>query len=88
MNLDRVLQRNPEAAFRVYEGKATVVLPGRGEVNVVNDIGTRIWEAIDGKKTLKEILDTVVEEYDISHEQARSDLDDFVASLDEHGMVA
>ena len=88
MDLNRVLTRNPGAAYRIYDGQATVVLPERAEVKVLNEIGSLVWDRIDGKSTLAEILDAVVQEYDISREQAESDLRQFIAALNEHGMVS
>jgi hypothetical protein len=87
IDLNEVLSRNPDAAFRVYEGQATVVLPGRSEVKVLNEVGSRIWEAIDGRRSLGQILEDVLREFDIGPDQARADLTEFVAALREHGMV-
>ncbi|MGH9798344.1 MAG: PqqD family protein [Candidatus Polarisedimenticolia bacterium] len=88
MDLSIVLVKNPLAAYRIYEGKATVVLSERAEVKVVNEIGSLIWDRIDGRRTLGEIADQVVAEYDVDPEEARRDVLEFAASLSEHGMVA
>jgi hypothetical protein len=88
MDLDDVLTRSSNAAYRVYDGQATVVLPDGAEVNVLNEIGSLVWEAIDGRRTLGEILDTVLREYDIGREEAHRDILEFVASLKEHRMVS
>ena len=87
MDLSTVLSRNPEAAFRIYDGQATVVLPGRSEINVLNEIGSLIWERIDGEHTVGQILEAVLDAYDIDSEKARLDMFDFLSSLREHGMV-
>ncbi len=87
MDLDAVLTRNPDAAFRIYDGQATVVIPDRAEVDVLNEVGSMVWERIDGKRSLREILDLVVEEFEISREQAQRDILEFVADLREHRMV-
>ena len=57
------------------------------EVDVINDVGTKIWDQIDGKRTLGQILDSVLEEYDTTQDQARRDILEFVAELHEHQMV-
>ena len=87
MDINTVLSRNPEAAYRVYDGQATVVLPGRSEINVLNEIGSLIWERIDGDRTVGQIVQAVLDAYEIDSEQARSDTLDFLSSLQEHGMV-
>ena len=87
MDLSVVLTRNPNAAYRIYDGQATVVLPEEAEVDVINPIGSLIWERIDGKRSLEEILAIVVDEYDVAPDQARADLIAFIESLREHRMV-
>ena len=87
MTLDTVLSRNPQAAFRVYEGNATIILSDPGYTKILNEIGSTIWKQIDGKKTLGQILDAVIEEYNTGREEAERDLLEFAAPLHEHQMV-
>lgn len=88
MNLESIPKKNPNAAFRTYDGEATIVLPDRAEVKVLNPSGSTIWEAIDGRRSLGEILDLVLREYETTREEAEADLLEFVASLREQGMVS
>ena len=87
MDMKTVLTRNPEAAYRVYDGQATVVLPGRSEINVLNEIGSLIWDRIDGERTVAQILEAVLETYEADSDRARGDMLEFISSLQEHGMV-
>jgi Coenzyme PQQ synthesis protein D (PqqD) len=87
MNVDTILAKNPNAAYRIYDGRATIVLPDHAEVDVLNEIGSRIWDQIDGQRSLGQILESVLEEYDVSPEQGRKDLFEFVATLHQHHMV-
>ena len=88
MTLDIVLKRNPDAAYRIYDGQATIVLPSHASVHVLNPIGSFVWESFDGRTTLAQILDRVVDEYDIGREAAEADLMQFVGALREQGMVS
>ena len=87
MEIGTVLTKNPEAAYRIYDGQATVVLPGRSEINVLNEIGSLIWERIDGQRTVGQILQAVLEAYEIDSDRARGDMLGFLSSLQDHGMV-
>jgi hypothetical protein len=87
MDLSTVLTKNAEVAYRIYDGQATVVLPGRSEVKVLNEIGSLIWERIDGERTVDQILQAVLETYETDSDQARHDMFSFLSSLQEHGMV-
>ena len=82
-----VLTKNPNAAYRVYDGQATVVLPERSEVHVLNPIGTAVWDRIDGRRTLAQILDAVIQEHEVAPDEARRDVLEFITELRRHGMV-
>ena len=88
MDLNIVLSRSPDAASRTYDGQATIVLPSRAEVKVLNEVGSRVWESIDGRRTLGEILDTVLAEFDVPRDKAMADVFEFVGALKAQGMVS
>jgi Coenzyme PQQ synthesis protein D (PqqD) len=88
MDLNTVLSKSPDAASRTYDGQATIVLPSRAEVKVLNEIGSKVWNAIDGRRTLAQILEALLEEYDIPREQVERDVLDFVGELRTQGMVS
>jgi hypothetical protein len=88
MDLDVVLTRSSNAAYRIYDGQATVVLPDGAEVNVLNETGSLVWESIDGKRTLRQILEDVLREYDANPQQVEKDILEFVAALRQHRMVS
>jgi hypothetical protein len=88
MDLNTVLTKSPDAAYRTYDGQATIVLPTRAQVSVLNEIGSAVWDRIDGRRTLAEILEGLLEEYDITRERALGDLEAFVSDLRAQGMVS
>lgn len=83
-----VPRRHPDAAFRVVEGNGVVVLPGAGEVQLLNPSGARVWELIDGSRSVGEISRALAEEFDISQETARADTEAFIRNLARQGMLA
>jgi hypothetical protein len=87
MDLGTILSKTPDAAYRIYDGEATIVLPSKAEVTVLNPVASLVWDAIDGRRTLAEILESVLRDYDVPREQALHDLLEFVNTLREQGMV-
>jgi hypothetical protein len=51
-------------------------------------VGERIWQLIEGRKSLAEIRETIVREYDVEAEQAESDIKEFVGNLLDAGLIA
>ncbi len=86
-DLAMVPRKNPNSAYRIYDGQATIVLPEQAEVNVLNEIGSLVWDRIDGTRTVAQLIDEVVEQCDTTPEVARRDVLEFLQSLRAHGMV-
>jgi hypothetical protein len=72
---------HPQVAARVVDGTAVIVLASSGEVVMLNAIGSRIWELLDGARTAQDIVHTIVSEYDVTEQQARQDVEEFLQKL-------
>lgn len=72
---------------RDAEGDAVIVHARSGKVSVVNHVGAFIWNQIDGKKSVQEIIEEVVRAFDVSPEQARADTLAFLQSLAERQLI-
>ncbi len=81
-------RRHTDCAYRaIGDEGGLVVLPGRGEVKVLNHVGVRIYSLLDGSRTVEEIVGTVTAEFDVSAETAREDVRGFLGELAAHGML-
>lgn len=78
---------HPQVACRIIDGSAVIVLADAGEVNVLNQVGTRIWELIDGSRSGQQIAEAIEAEFEVSPEQARQDVAEFLNTLSEAGAV-
>ncbi len=50
-------------------------------IYTLNEVATRVWELIDGKKKVKEIKDKMVEEFEVTPQKAEKDLANLVKQL-------
>ncbi len=82
-NLDEnsVLRKSPGAASRIIDGEAVIVLPEAGMVRVLNEAGSFIWEAIDGKNKISEISRALTQKFEVSKGKALTDTKEFIAVL-------
>jgi hypothetical protein len=79
LNLDRIIKRNPTAAWRILEGHLIVVTPEDTMVHRCNQTGTFIWEALGEKShRLEALVPKISEEFTVSEARAGRDLMDFV----------
>lgn len=61
-----------------------------GEVESIytlNEVGTRIWELLDGQRSLFQIRDLLVDEFEVSPKEAETDLLEFMQGLESVGAV-
>jgi hypothetical protein len=87
LDLDRYITRDPDAAWRIFEDGAVIVTPQESVMHSLNPVGTRIWELADGTLTVSEILDMVVEEFEVDREEAEQDVLGFCRALADKGML-
>lgn len=79
--------RSSQIASRIIEGEAIIVIPQEGVSIVLNAVGSRIWELLDGKKTVKDIIDTIIVEFETPSEEAQQDVCDFFKQLENKKML-
>ena len=71
----------------------TFLVPVKGELAqlhrlfALNAVGAFIWEQIDGRRDLDVIHSGLLEEFEVSAEQARQDLGEYVERLLEAGLI-
>lgn len=72
---------HPQTAGRVIDGEAVLILADSSEVQVLNPVGSRIFELADGTLSLEQIVQMVVDEYEVSAGDARRDCLEFVQDM-------
>ena len=53
----------------------------------LDEVGTSIWQAMQEKETLKEVFESLLEQYDVEAEVLEKDLSEFVEKLAESGLI-
>ena len=76
-----------KATYRVIDGEAVILNLDNGYYYSLNEVGTRIWEAIDKKKSLNKILDSFKEEYQVPAEQLKNDLLGLIKDLEKEKLI-
>ena len=71
----------------------TIIVPIKNKVGdldsiyTLNEVGTVIWELIDGKKSISQIAEEIYLTYDVTPEEAKKDTVDFINTLKEAGLL-
>jgi hypothetical protein len=80
-------RQHPEIVARILENEAVLVLPVRGQVKVLNELGSRIWSLIDGIRTNNDIVQLLHNEFDVTLETLTMDTFAFIEQLADRGMI-
>ena len=91
--LDDIPRKNTNVIGRVLEGKipseteAVILLPEKGQVKVINEVGAYIWSLIDGTNTVRQIVALICSEYEVDQKIAERDANNFLADLVQRGII-
>jgi hypothetical protein len=75
------------ARGRLLDQEAVIVLPDKGEVKVLNEVGACIWALADGSRSVREIAAEIARQYDVSSTQAEVDTLEFLRELREKALI-
>ena len=85
--LDVTPTPNPEVIGRSIDNEAVLVLPQTGKVKVLNEVGARIWELIDGSRNVRGIAESLCAEFDVPAATAQQDAVEFITDLVDRNIV-
>lgn len=80
--------KSDKTASRIIDGEAVIVLLDKQETVVLNDVGSRIWQIMDGQKDVDGITRIIAAEFDTAYTEALGDIVAFIEDLEERGAVS
>lgn len=84
----RIPIHHPRTASRLFSGEAVVITPAENTVRMFNPVGSRIWELMDGQRSVGQIIATLTDEFDVEPARAERTTLEFIAMLEEKDLVA
>lgn len=79
--------------LRKVAGSYIVVPIGEGIIDfsgviTLNEVGAFIWESLEEDITEEELVEMILDEYDIDEETAEKDVKEYISSLKGAGLIA
>jgi len=89
--LNTLYEKHPKIVARRIADEVILVPISRevGEIDslyVLNDVGARIWDLIDGR-SLEQVRDAIVDEFEVNETTAEEDLTLLIEQLKEIGAI-
>jgi coenzyme PQQ biosynthesis protein PqqD len=92
INLAQCFTKDPSMVYRKIADECLLVpirqnVADMESIYVLNEVGGRIWELLDGQRTVAGIRDVLVSEFEASPQQVEADVLEFLQKLREIGGV-
>ena len=87
VSLDSRPKRSEDLVWRKIEGEIVILTEDGQMIHTLNNVGSAIWEMADGSKNIDEISQSICERFDVSLEQAQSDIIEFCADLSDKNIL-
>lgn len=86
LTLDSIVAVSGDAVFRELDGESVVLNLETGLYYGLDEVGTRIWRAVDPMASLRIVLESVVAEFNTDRPAAEADLLELAAALLDKGL--
>lgn len=85
--MKKCYQRNTSIISKMIDDELVLVfmrdnLVGLEDIYILNDVGNRIWELIDGKRPIETIKIMIAKEYEVTPKKLGDDLVSFIRELE------
>lgn len=87
VSLNSCISKNKKVPWRIVEGEALLVDVDKGEVIHLNPVGAEIWNLIEGKKSVSDIVVHIYNTFEVDKETAKKDTLEFLERLIEKSLI-
>lgn len=91
-DLDKIPQKNTELAWRVIDNEVVIIpldeqTSNSKKIIFLNESGTIVWEMVNGKNKIKDIIEKIIKEYDVSQKEAEEEVINFINKLRKNNLI-
>jgi hypothetical protein len=73
--------------FQILGGEVVIVVPPRREIHRLNEVGSFLWQELARETAVAGLAERVTEEFDVTPDEARADVERFLADMKERELV-
>lgn len=85
---DAAPRRAAGASYEVVDGQAVIIDPEGRELVTLNGVGTMIWEHLDGRRGVSDLVDDLLPNFEgVSREEFERDVRSYLDELREAGIL-
>lgn len=84
---DTILKRKQDQLFSEIDGEVIMLSIENSEYYGMDKVGSRIWQLLENPVSLSEIIEALMEEYDVTVGQCTEDTKNFIGQLAEKNLI-
>ena len=84
---EKIFKRNNDFPWQSFTSETIIIDPENNQSFELNELGTFIWQKLDGKTPVSEIIDGILKEYETDDEQVIKDLNELIISMIEARII-
>ena len=84
---DQVISISSEALFQEVGGEMVLLDLASESYFGLDEVGARVWGLLSDDKNVGQILDTLLQEYEVDRETLEADVEELLGSLLEAGLI-
>lgn len=85
--IDQIPLRDDAVISKLIDGEMVLLHPTQGKVRVLNGVGARVWELMDGIRSIRQIIVEITKEYAVDADVAEADVTLFLKNLHQPGLI-
>lgn len=82
-----IYKKSDNICFSFSQGVATIRDKDSDLYYTTNDVSSVIWEMIDGKNSIDEIIAAIISEYEVSQSEAKDDVHVLLKEMEDLGLI-
>ena len=83
----QILRPRRDVRFRIVDREAVVLRQEAAETLVLNEVGARILELLDGHRPVAAVVDQLEQEFEVDRVDLETDCHEFIADLARRGVL-
>lgn len=81
LNLNSIIEQKEDVDVTELNGEKVMMDLDRGKYFMLNETGSTIWDAIDKKRSVSEIVDFILENHDVERELCKNKVLEYLELL-------
>ena len=87
MKLETVVERNHEIDASDLDGEKVMMDLEKGQYFMLNGVGGDVWDLIEKPMSVQGIVEELMKQYEVSHEECESTVKDFLHNMHHANLV-